>query len=242
MEWKAAYEKANFYRSGTNEAAYWDKVAKSDSGGLTGQGHIDLIRDYLIDNNMLGGDSHVLDIGCGGGDYVLAFAEKCGHVTAMDYSAEMLAVCRKRCEDAGLANVSYRLADFSKLGTDQPEKDEGGLHQPDAEEKYDCVMSCLNPATYHPAALEKMLSMATRCVVYFSMDIPIEEGEKEPVYCGCNSVRYAEQYLRNHGLSYQKLPYVYAYQMPDGQIRDIPFAFLVISLTYIEVECTRIFQ
>ncbi|WP_026506714.1 class I SAM-dependent methyltransferase [Butyrivibrio sp. MC2013] len=215
MEWQEAYEKAGFYQSDTNKADYWDKLAQIDGGGLAGTGHIELIRDYLIHNKFLGADSHVLDIGCGGGDYVTAFAPECGHVTAMDYSALMLDACRKRCEDLGIDNVSYLYADFDELQIDH---------------KYDCVMSCLNPATYNPCALNKMLLIAKRCVVYFTMDIAIEGSEKEPIYRGCNSVRYAQEYLKKNGYTFRKLPYLYSYHMPDGTNRDIPFAFLAISL------------
>jgi hypothetical protein len=60
------------------------------------------------------------------------------------------------------------------------------------------------------------------------MDTPIEGSDAEPVYCGCNSVRFAEQYLRERGIYYRKLPYTYEYIMNDGTVREIPFAYLVI--------------
>ena len=141
MRWEEAYEKASFFHSEQNLSRYWDTLAQSDGGGLAGAEHIDLIRNYMIDNKFLGRDSHVLDIGCGGGDYVVAFAEKCGHVTAMDYSPRMLEVCKKRCEDDGIENVSYRLADFSELNKDKFSMDESGMDELKTDEKYDCVMA-----------------------------------------------------------------------------------------------------
>ncbi len=212
QKWQLAYEKAGFYKSDTNSREYWDKTAESDGGSLSGRKHIECIKDYLLTHKLIGGQSTVLDIGCGCGEYVREFAEICAHITALDYSEKMLSVCKERCLAAGLENVSYILADFMEY---------------ELTEKYDLIMACLNPATYQPDALDKMLSLSAGSVIYFSMDTPIDGSEKEPVYCGCNSVRYAEEYLKEKGIYYRKIPYTYEYIMNDGKIRNIDFAYLV---------------
>ena len=213
QKWQEAYEKAGFYRTDTNTSGYWDKVAETDGGSLSGKKHIESLKDYLVARKLIGVQSTLLDVGCGCGEYVRGFADICAHVTALDYSEGMLSVCKERCLEAGTDNVSFILADFLEH---------------DFTDKYDCILACLNPATYQPDALDKMLALSVGSVVYFSMDTPIDSSGTEPVYCGCNSVRYAEEYLKEKGINYQKIPYVYEHVMDDGKIRKIDFAYLVI--------------
>lgn len=212
-KWQEAFSRAGFYRSDRNMPAYWNEAARTDGGGLSATEHVRLITDYMFDNGLLDARSTVLDMGCGGGDYTVGFAERCGHVTAMDYAADMLELCRRRCAGSGLDNVSFIHGDILRY---------------DFREKYDCVMACLNPSAYQPAALDRMLSLAAGYVIYFSMDIPIGEKETEPVYCGCNSVRYAEAYLKEQGIDGVRIPYAYSHKTEDGSIREVPFAYLVI--------------
>ena len=200
QKWQDAYEKAEFYRSDTNSREYWDKTAESDGGSLDGKKHIESLKDYLIACKLIGAQSTILDIGCGCGEYVREFAGICSHMTALDYSEKMLSVCKECCLSAGADNVSYILADFMEY---------------DLTEKYDCILACLNPSTYQPDAFDKMLSLSLGTVVYFSMDTPIDSSDTEPVYHGCNSVRYAEEYLKEKGIYYRKIPYTYEHIMND---------------------------
>lgn len=211
--WMNAREAAQFYRSDKNCAQYWDQVAANDGGGLQGEEHIFLLLDYLSREQLIGRDRTALDIGCGGGDLTIRLAGLCRQVTAMDYSEQMIKRCQKRCEREGIGNVTFLLRDFQEA---------------EPEETYDCVFSCLNPSTYDPVSLGKMLSLARSCVVYFSMDSEPKAAEQEPNYRGCNSVQFAEDYLKERGFGYRKIPYVYQMQTRDGMTREIPFAFLVI--------------
>ena len=210
-KWQDAYRKASFYRSEKNSKAYWDGIAGLDGGSLSGDEHIRLIKDHLLKEKLLDADSSVLDIGCGGGAYEPAFAESCRCMTALDYAPNMVDRCRTYCAGKGIDNVNYVLADYM---------------DDRFEEKYDVVLACLNPSTYNPSAFDKMLSTAARVLVYFSMDTDIETTE--PVYCGCNSVRYAEEYLKEIQIPYRKIPYEYSLKTDKGEIRKIRFAYLVI--------------
>jgi SAM-dependent methyltransferase len=213
-QWQEAHDKATFYKSEQNTIGYWNQIASSESSGLAGVEHIDLLIDYMKDNNLLDSISTVLDVGCGTGDYSVKFAEVSAAVTSMDYSAEMIEVCKRNVVKVNLSNVSYLVEDIT---TYTPTN------------FFDVVLACLNPVTYQPCVMDKLLELARMNVIYFSMDTPINNGNMEPVYCGCNSVRYAEQYLDENGITYHKIPYTYKYVMPDKSIREIPFAYLVIS-------------
>jgi SAM-dependent methyltransferase len=213
QKWQTAYEKAAFYSSDTNTREYWDKIAACDGGSLSGTAHIELIKDYLINSKLIKGQSSVLDIGCGCGDHVRSFAGICAHVTALDYSESMLDVCKDKCNKAGLNNISYIHADFMEY---------------DFAEKYDCVIACLNPSTYQPDALDKILSVSSGPVIYFSMDTPTDQSDMEPVYHGCNSVRFAEEYMKEKGIYCRKIPYTYDLTLDNGETRSINFAYLVI--------------
>ncbi len=214
-KWTNAYEDARFYQSERNAPDYWDSVAQLDGGGLSGGEHIRILKDHLLENGLAGEKSTFLDVGCGGGDYVVSFAKICRHITAVDYSEKMLELCKERCRMQGLDNVSYVCADFALYG----------FH-----EKYDIVTGCLNPALYRPDALDKMIALAEKTVIYFSMDSSLDTADNEPVYRGCNSVKYAEEYLKEQGIPFDKIPYVYDYRMENEEIRKIAFAYLVIRV------------
>ena len=212
--WQEAHDKASFYKSEQNTVEYWNQVASSESSGLSGTVHIDLLMQYLTENKLIDSNSTLLDVGCGTGDYAIKFAEICDSVTVMDYSAEMIETCKMNMVQSGLSNVSYMVEDITSF---------------EIENSFDIVLACLNPATYQPCVLDKLIGLARKNVIYFSMDTPIESVNTEPVYCGCNSVRYAEKYLDEIGISYHKIPYTYHYVMSDESVREISFAYLVIT-------------
>ncbi len=63
----------------------------------------------------------VLDLACGPGDPALALAQRVGasgRVTATDLSEGMLQLARQHADAAGLANISFRLADAQALPFD----------------------------------------------------------------------------------------------------------------------------
>jgi SAM-dependent methyltransferase len=57
-----------------------------------------------------GGCAEALDVGCGTGAFTRELAARCGHVTGLDLSPNMVAEARRR--SAGVANVDYAVADF----------------------------------------------------------------------------------------------------------------------------------
>src|SRR5580698_7341541 len=55
----------------------------------------------------LDGTGQLLDVGCGPGVLVLALAQLFDHVTALDPGPGMLQAGKRRCEQAGVANVAW---------------------------------------------------------------------------------------------------------------------------------------
>lgn len=213
-KWQSAYEQAAFYKSKQNTSNYWNSVAMSNSDGLSGNGHIEILGNYLLEKDILDANHTMLDIGCGTGNYTLYFMNKCKSITAMDYSEDMLRICESRCKEAKASNVTYMLEDINDY---YPEK------------QYDYILACLNPTTYIPHIFIKSLAMANRYMIYFSMDIPIDSDGNESIYCGVNSVRFPEKYLKENGISYAKVPYQYEIILEDGSVKKIPFAYLIIE-------------
>jgi SAM-dependent methyltransferase len=65
----------------------------------------------------------VVDLGCGPGDVTLAAAERVGPtgtVLGVDDAARPLELARRRAEQAGLANVSFELADVTRWRPSEP--------------------------------------------------------------------------------------------------------------------------
>lgn len=214
-QWQRAFEKASFYKSAQNTVEYWDKVAESGDSGITGDEKLTVLMDFLQKKLTKEGLNpkklSVLDIGCGTGDYEIAFSPVFARITALDSSEKMLLTCKNRLEDKKVDNVSFICSDFFTF---------------ESSNKYDIVTAFLSPATYNPDAFDRMISLTTNSIIYFSMDTPIDPEMKEPVYCGTNTIRYPYEYLKSLGYEPEILPYVYKFKKADGKTVDIPFAYL----------------
>lgn len=91
--------------------------------------------DRMVMSSIPPGCRRLLDLGCGTGRLTWAMAEHAGHVTAVDFSPEMLRVARERC--AGHANIAFVEADL--------------LNLPATLGRFDCVIS-VNVLHHFPAA------------------------------------------------------------------------------------------
>jgi ubiquinone/menaquinone biosynthesis C-methylase UbiE len=65
------------------------------------------LADTMARELSLDGSGQLLDVGCGPGVLVLALAELFDHVAALDPEPGMLQVGRRRCQQAGVANVRW---------------------------------------------------------------------------------------------------------------------------------------
>ena len=72
---------------------------------------------HMADRLDLRGDEHVLDVACGTGHVTLALARRLGlgRVTAVDFSAGMLAQARRKAADAGVLNIDFVERDMETL-------------------------------------------------------------------------------------------------------------------------------
>ncbi|MDQ2801787.1 MAG: methyltransferase domain-containing protein [Pseudomonadota bacterium] len=69
----------------------------------------------LVDAAATGADDVVLDVACGGGIVVCAFAPHVRHVTGIDLTPAMLERGRALAKERGLDNVSWQHGDVSRL-------------------------------------------------------------------------------------------------------------------------------
>jgi SAM-dependent methyltransferase len=71
--------------------------------------------DPLIELTAPGHDDHVLDVGCGTGQFVVKIACLVAHATGIDLTPAMLDQARAHQHKVGVSNVSWRQADSSAL-------------------------------------------------------------------------------------------------------------------------------
>ena len=90
----------------------------------------------VADNHMIDGNSTVLDLGCGTGRFTVRFAERCRHVTGVDFSAEMMSKATCATTSANLSNVSFVLENWHELSLEKY-----GWHQ-----HFDLVFANMSPA------------------------------------------------------------------------------------------------
>lgn len=65
-------------------------------------------------------DGHVCDAGCGTGHLALALSPYVKRVTAVDVSAQALALLAENCQKRGAANIDIRCGDIARLPPEQP--------------------------------------------------------------------------------------------------------------------------
>lgn len=72
-----------------------------------------------VNSLILNESDTVLDVGCGIGRLTVPIAKKVSKVTALDIADEMLHVCKKNVEEAGLENVTIINSDWNEIEIDK---------------------------------------------------------------------------------------------------------------------------
>lgn len=86
-------------------AAFWDDYMGDHSNSF----HREVIRPQTEELMKVQPGHHVLDIGCGNGNFSRRLAEFGAHVTAIDYSSTMIERAKSRTKD--LTNITYNVTD-----------------------------------------------------------------------------------------------------------------------------------
>jgi len=87
------------------------------------RGDITPASDALLDRLRVGAAHTLVDLGCGTGTFALRAARKAAQVRAVDVSAAMLKVARRKAEAAGATNISFHEAGFLTYEHDAPRAD-----------------------------------------------------------------------------------------------------------------------
>lgn len=100
-------------------ATFWDKTAKKYAASpikdiAAYEDTLDRTRHYLQPIDRL------LEIGCGTGSTALILSESVKHVTATDFSAQMLSIAEGKRKERGIANVSFEQAEVMDALPDAP--------------------------------------------------------------------------------------------------------------------------
>lgn len=120
LDWDILWQNSRGKKSWSSKGpAEWDKRASSFSSRNQSSPFVSLVLSRLPLNN----DQTVLDIGAGPGTLSLPIARKVRSVTAVDYSAGMLAALRDNAVRAGIDNIrTVQVSwedDWSRLGIEQ---------------------------------------------------------------------------------------------------------------------------
>ena len=106
--------------------------------------------DYLRSKGLLGAEDDVIDIGCGPGRFVSAFAETAHSALGIDISSEMCRYGAEHAAENGVSNASFKVCDFK-----QTDIDEAGWRN-----RFDLVFSSITPAMSTLDSLYKSMEMS----------------------------------------------------------------------------------
>ena len=100
----------------------------------------------LEDLPVWGGDSKMLDLGCGAGRYTIAMAPRCQLVVGSDIAEDMVNFTNRKKELHQADNVTFRCEDWENVD----------LQTDGYEKQFDLVVAHMTPALSSLEALEKM--------------------------------------------------------------------------------------
>ncbi|MEQ8333271.1 class I SAM-dependent methyltransferase [Nisaea sp.] len=106
----------------TGTAKFWDRhaegYAKRPVGDEAAYEH-----KLALTRARLAPEMTVLEIGCGTGTTALHHAPHVAHIRAVDVSPKMLEIARRKAEAAGIGNITFEVADFDSLDTEDGDYD-----------------------------------------------------------------------------------------------------------------------
>ena len=127
----------------------WDKdLRKNEARQARSHRRVAETVAYLQSRNLLRQEQEIIDIGCGLGRFVAAFARTAGHVTGVDLSDHMAEYGRAYAKAQGVDNVSFQTCDFKTADIDAL-----GWRG-----RFDLVFASITPAISAPTASTAILS------------------------------------------------------------------------------------
>jgi len=107
---------------------------------------------YLEHRGLLQADDHIVDIGCGPGQFAAAFAKKVHRVVGLDLSEKMVEHGMELLHQEGLTNATLHTCDFQTLDIEK----EG------YKGAFDLVFSSMTPAIHGMKGLMKSIDMSRK--------------------------------------------------------------------------------
>lgn len=92
-----------------NHSAFWDRVARRYANMKMRNPEI-YEETLALTRAHLSPQDNVLELGCGSGTTALKLAKSVGHLTATDYSTEMITIANEKKVEAGINNVEFCVA------------------------------------------------------------------------------------------------------------------------------------
>ncbi|HZK43762.1 MAG TPA: class I SAM-dependent methyltransferase [Syntrophomonadaceae bacterium] len=142
--WEKEKDYKEGYKAGIRDS--WDKRAEEFNRNEPDE-RIHKISKLLLEKHMLEKESTVLDIGCGPGKFVLAFAQKAKKAVGVDVSPNMLKYASENASALGLENTEFKELDWEKA-------DVTALGW---RKKFSLVTAIMSPVINSRKNLEKMI-------------------------------------------------------------------------------------
>jgi 2-polyprenyl-3-methyl-5-hydroxy-6-metoxy-1,4-benzoquinol methylase len=146
----------------TPDARFWNRMARRYArmkvpDEASYRHKLDRTQAYLTP------EAHVFEFGCGTGTTALHHAPHAGHIRAVDFAPEMIAIAREKAEAQGITNATFEIA---------------GIDDVSDEPRYDMVMahSVLHLVPYRDAAIAQVFGMLKPGGHFVSSTICLSDG------------------------------------------------------------------
>ncbi len=153
----------------------WDKRADRWAENLKDMGSFKSSSDariaeavkFLQDHGQLTPEQDVVDLGCGPGQFAMAFAPHVHHVTGVDLSDSMVKHAAEFAAEAGLDNVDFRSLNFNEADIDAL----------GWRERFDLVFASITPAVSTLKDVQNMMAMSRGWCYYGGFRSRVHEVE-----------------------------------------------------------------
>ena len=151
--YKKLYEGRN---SHIHTRKLWNEKAESWVSDNADKGSMEILTRKRIENSirilkgrgLLTPNVKMIDLGCGPGDFALAFSPYVESVLGMDISDAMIMAAKEKCRIKGIMNVSFIREDFKDMDLGNPEA------------SYDMVFAFISPAMGTLDLLKKSMRLS----------------------------------------------------------------------------------